>query len=294
MKYLPFFLIYLMLLCAYGCRGKQNYISESDSTQSDSIFVNDFYKSINGLSIEEFEPMISRDILEIDSTYFIEYDFPINGYAVKAILKDLRQVSNIEYTGYAYIWFFNSNSTRFIFHPTFSLSDSVVAQLKVRKVNQLKYDLIRNDNYNINELGQFGNVPFAFFDVNFDGKKELLLRHSYIGQRGTSTYTPYQPSISDSTLYNEIFIGSPNDLSIDDSGEITYCLVLDDLTEFDVNNKEIIMNLLVGWNGNQKIYFKVANRIAILYKIETFNKQWEQLVKRATYTNKGAIIEQFE
>lgn len=292
MKLTALFIMLLAPAVCFGCTNKQT--TGSDFSQTDSVFVYDFYKSINGISIDEAEPMIDRDNLEIDSTYFFEYTSPINGYIVKGIVKDLQQVSNINYSGYADLWFSDSISTRHILHSTFSLPDSVGVQLKTRKVNQLEYNLIHNENYNANELGQFSDVPFAFFDVDFDGEKELLLRHSLVGQRGISLYTPLQHTTLDTTLYDEIFIESSIDSSISESDEISYCLVLDDLTQFDINNKEIIMNLLVGLDGNQKIYFKVANRTAILYKIETFNKQWEQLVKRVTYTDTDTIIEQFE
>lgn len=197
-----------MSLCAYGCRGKQNYISESDSTQSDSIFVNDFYKSINGLSIEDVEDLIRNDLQQLDSTYFVEYDSPINGYSVKAVLKDFNPTGLSYYTAYAYMWFTDSCSTRSILHPTFALNDSIAKQLKTRTVNKLDYEIKPNEYYNFksNQLGQFSDVPFAFFDVDFDGEKELLLQHPFVGQRGRSTYSPFRLSLTDINRFEDDYI----------------------------------------------------------------------------------------
>ncbi len=277
-----------MLLCAYGCRGKQNYISESDSTQSDSIFVNDFYKSINGLSIEDVEDLIRNDLQQLDSTYFVEYDSPINGYSVKAVLKDFSPSGLSFHSGYAYMWFTDSCSTRSILHPTFALNDSIAKQLQPRTVNKLDYDIVPNEYYSFksNQLGQFSDMPFAFFDVDFDGEKELLLRHPFVGQRGRSTYSPFRFSATDNNGFEEDYIYDSIDSAIIKSDNYAHYPILDDMAQFDSANKTIILHESAGSWGNEWHYYKDCK---LVKKIVEYIEWGEYKVKRIIYRGNKSI-----
>ncbi len=243
MKSLFLFLLSLTLLWCWGCSTSQT--SDSESSLSDSTFVVNFYKSINGLSLEDVEDLIKNDLQHLDSTYFVEYDSPINGYTVKAVLKDFKPIGLSLHTGYAYMWFTDSISTRSLLHPTFALTDSIAVQLKTRIVNNLDYEITCDDYYK-SKLGQFSDVPFAFFDVDFDGEKELLLRHPFVGQRGRSTYSPFKPSPSDLYSFEDDYPYSPIDSLLIESEKYVHYPILDDMAQFDRANRTIILHESAG------------------------------------------------
>lgn len=276
------------LLVTYCLSCKHNYTSESDYTQSDSIFVNDFYKSINRLSIEDVEDLIRNDLQQLDSTYFVEYDSPINGYSVKAVLKDFNPTGLSYYTAYAYMWFTDSCSTRSILHPTFALNDSIAKQLKTRTVNKLDYEIKPNEYYNFksNQLGQFFDVPFAFFDVDFDGEKELLLQHPFVGQSGRSTYSPFRLSSTDINRFEDDYIYGAIDSLMIESDTYAYYPILDDMTQFDSANKTIILHESAGSWGNEWHYYKDCK---LVKKIVEYIEWGEYKVKRIIYRGNKSI-----
>ncbi len=281
-----FILLGLMLLWCLGCTTNQT--SYSDFSQSDSVFVYDFYNSINGIAIEEVGDLIKNDLQQLDSTYFVEYDSPINGYSIKAVLKVFKPLCLSTYTGYAYMWFTDSCSTRSILHPTFALNDSIAKQLKTRTVNKLNYNIIPNEyyNYKSNQLGQFHDVPFAFFDVDFDGEKELLLRHPFVGQRMRSTYSPFTLSSSDYNSFEDDYIYGAIDSVMIESETYAHYPILDDMAQFDSTNKTIILHESAGAWGNEWHYYKECK---LVKKIVEYIEWGEYKVKRITYRGNRSI-----
>lgn len=283
MKSLLLFLLSLTLLWCFGCSTSQT--SDSEYSLSDSTFVYNFYKSINGLSLEDVEDLIKNDLQHLDSTYFIEYDSPINGYSVKAVLKDFSPNGLCVYTALAYMWFTDSCSTRSILHPTFALDDSTAMQLKTKVVNKLDYGITCDDYYK-SKLGQFHNVPFAFYDVDFDGEKELLLRHPFIGQRGRSTYSPFKSSPTNLYLFEDDYPYSPIDSVLTESEEYAHYPILDDMAQFDSANKTIILHESAGAWGNEWLYYKDCK---LVKKIVEYFDGSKYKVKRIIYNGDKQI-----
>lgn len=286
MKSPLFALLSLILLWCLGCTTNQT--SGSDFSQADSVFVYDFYKSINGISTEDVEDLIRNDLQHLDSTYFVEYDSPINGYSVKAVLKDLSPIGLSVYTALAYMWFTDSCSIRSLLHPTFALNDSIAKQLKTRTVNKLNYNIIPNEyyNYKSNQLGQFHDVPFAFFDVDFDGEKELLLRHPFVGQRMRSTYSPLRLSSTDCNSFEDDYIYGAIDSVMIESETYAHYPILDDMAQFDNANKTIILHESAGAWGNEWHYYKECK---LVKKIVEYIEWGEHKVKRIIYKGDKAI-----
>lgn len=282
-----------ILLLSIGCTDRQTP-DYSGHRATDSILVYNFYKSINGLSLKDIDDLIRTDLQQLDSIYYIEYPTNINGYSVKAVVKGFRNVVSTDYMGKAYLWFSDSCSTRAILHTSFALADSIANHLKTRSVNKLDYDNRPVDYYNINQLGQFRNVPFAFFDIDFDGKKELLLRLPHVGQRGVSEYYPLVESSLDFNYFDDFINTTGNTDVMIGFDKYAYCPLLDDMTEYDEKNREVIVSETAGWDGNEKLYYKVKGENFNLYKIETFTMIWDQLVKRVTYLETDSIVEYFE
>ena len=285
MKRLPLFLISLLLFCA--CCNKDKHIkSEEFKNYTDSIFVYDFYKSIKGLSLEDIDDLISNDLRHLDSIFYIVYSTQINGYSVKAVLKDFHSVGMCVFTGYAYMWFTDSCSTRSLLHPTFALNDSIAKQLKTRTVNKLNYNITPDEYYKSNQLGQFYNVPFAFFDVDFDGEKELLLRHPFIGQRLRSTYSPFRLSAIDHNSFEDDYIYDSIDSAMIKSDEYAYYPILDDMAQFDNTNKILILHESAGAWGNEWHYYKDCK---LVKKIVEYIEWGEYKVKRIIFHNNKSI-----
>ncbi len=281
--------LFIMLLALAVCFGRTNkQTTGSDFSQADSVLVYDFYKSINGISIEDVEDLIKNDLQQLDSTYFVEYDSPINGYSVKAVLKDFHFNVLSVYIAYAYMWFTDSCSTRSLQHPTFALNDSIAKQLKTRTVNKLDYTIIPNEYYKSNQLAQFRDVPFAFFDVDFDGEEELLLRHPFVGQRLRSTYSPFRLSSIDHNSFEDDYIYDSIDSVMIESDEYAHYPILDDGAQFDRTNKIIILDESAGAWGNEWHYYKDCK---LIKKIVEYIDDWgERKVKRIIYKG-GKTIE---
>lgn len=284
MKAPLFVLLSLILLSCLGCTTKQT--SDSESLHTDSVFVYEFYKSINGIAIEDVEDLIRIDLQHLDSTYFVEYDSPINGYSVKAVLKDLSPICLNVYTALAYMWFTDSCSTRSILHPTFALNDSIAEQLKTRTVNKLNCNIIPDEYYNSNQLGQFQDVPFAFFDVDFDGEKELLLRHPFVGQRSRSTYSPFRLSSIDHNRFEADYIYASIDSAMMESDKYAHYPILDDMVQFDNINKTIILHASAGAWENEWHYYKDCK---LIKKIVEYIDGGERKVKRIIYKGDKTI-----
>lgn len=59
MRFTYWLLMFLTLGVCYGCTNKQTVCYALP--QEDSVFVYDFYKSMNGISIEDVEDFITKD-----------------------------------------------------------------------------------------------------------------------------------------------------------------------------------------------------------------------------------------
>lgn len=132
---------------------------------------------------DEFECFIGKKV-------FIKYEKPIEGYDVKALVyadstiatgyralidysKDGKSVSQIETTEF--------------FLPNIDISD-----LKSGDIISATYDLPDFPENGVVKLEAFENLPFFFIDVDFDGKKELLINKARLGQRNMNAYKPVE------------------------------------------------------------------------------------------------------
>lgn len=93
-------------------------------------------------------------------------------------------------------------------------------------------------------------MPFGFFDVDFDGEKELLLRHPSIGQRESNGYSGYKISHTEDGNFEEVS-------AISDLQKKKYFPVLDNFTEIDTMNKCLILKYYKGndeWSIEKYFY----------------------------------------
>lgn len=284
MKQFLFVFIIIFTLGMLSCSQKPS--------DKDRLFVEDFYSDIQGFSISAKDSLIHEALNTMDSTYYVVLASPIHGYSVKASISSLRE-SSLGYIGEALLMFKKDEITRIIWHPTYFVSDTLFNRLTPRRLNRVELEELDTIHFNRHQLGQFSDLPFAFFDIDFDGEKELLIRHPFEGQRFRSAYSPFKESLIDKHQFEEDYIYEPIDSLIINDGEYAYFPILDDQTEFDFKNKEIIVWLSAGWTGNEKLFYKVKDRRPLLCRKEVYYCGYDTLGIRITYTHSSSEVEYF-
>lgn len=256
-------LLYLiMALSVTACAPKSNkFQATSELNSADSLLVAEFYKPYiqskfgnDTIAIRQF---IRQEAESLDSCYLIHYKQPINGYDIRMGIKDKYQkYEEVECYGNMII----SNEGKAIC-DTFNiyLSDSVYNGLATHKINELDYVetlYTYYDNAKYPHLGQFHKMPFAFFDTDFDGEKELILRVQGAGQRHRDCYC----SISLVWENPCHWIDDCALLFADDVSKENYrYFPFDDMTQFDSKNKVFIFHQSVAVWGNEWHYYKIEN-----------------------------------
>ncbi len=94
-----------------------------------------------------------------------------------------------------------------------------------------------------------GYAPFFFVDVNFDGKKDLILNYRRQGQRHLNLYRAY---LRNDYRYN-------TDLLYRQTEELPY-VKFDDATEFNREKKEIVLHYSGGAFNWRVSYYRKNNK----------------------------------
>ena len=318
MRRLPFLFIMLALLGAYGCGNRQQQPTTDNTTDSsmidtitdslmvdsmpqpdkhqasyelnpaDSLLVADFYKLFiqsrfgnDSVAIQRF---IRQQAASLDSCYLIHFKQLINGYDIRMNINDIRCADYEQ--SYCDGDMIIANGKKVICDSTFfyciPLPDSVCDRLVTHKINELDYAKPSDPYYygfKYPTLVQFSDMPFAFFDIDFDGEKELLLRGLGYCQRGRDGYQVISLNWETPCHWVE-------DSMIPDE--------LDDATQYDIKNKTLIFSISAGaWENKWLYYKKIKNGKWKHVKdiIEYFEPNQDSLiykVKRITYHDKGS------
>lgn len=248
MKILYFYIIALISFFLYSCNGSKTYKEDANSlslnnsiTSSPNIYNYDEENILEENEAENDE-CIDDEIDIDDLEYKLKFDYAntINGYKVTIAIRNTREYIE-DYSCWAYISLERENKTFTILHPTFIISQSDFNKLSTGKIKALKYKIPHTSQYKDNELGHFKDVPFAFFDIDFDGEKELLLRHPSIGQRGSNGYNAYKIPQNEDKDFEEVTLY----YSIRKAHDFP---ILDDYTEVDFKNKNIIIRNIGGYD----------------------------------------------
>lgn len=264
-----------------------NHTLRGENKISTNNEFSDFYKGLTNDSIGFWEKQIEID-QNCDSIYYFQYADSINGFSIKGNLRNIRSELGCNYIGDAILIFSKKDFISYLFHPLFEISDSVFNKLHYGRLNIINYDLGELEYFNENQLGQYWEVPFAMYDIDFDGKNEILLKYPGLGQRGRNIYIPHW--IDEQT---ERFVDSPQLIEKLDSlylnnPEYAYYYTLDDQTEFDRVKNDIILFESAGAYGSSRHFYKVKNRLPSLYKKKTYN---EHNIEIITYIDNDTIVE---
>lgn len=255
-------------------------ISNKDTSYEDSIrhiLIKEFYSEYLGSNIDDtlsvLESFLPKDC------YFINVNPTINNYEVKIVASFDSNSYLDRRTGRAYISFKKDNAITLFYHVNYFISDSLFNQLNPLKINEIRYNIPQKSTKV--KLGTFSDYSFFFLDINFDGEQELITTNPGIGQRFLNAYYPHK-LLSNNEWEHDTFY---------DSISQNYLYpVLDDWTELNYRNKEVIISLSSGYSGNQKDFYKATKGKLKLLKKETYYCYWDSLSKRVVYTGNDSIV----
>lgn len=255
MKYLLFALFTFIVV---SCGSSQ----DADIKYSKSARLNlikDFYAPyIDSNNIEDsikYQNFIDQEVAALDSCYLIHYTNTINGFDIRMRVDSIWRVFN-DIICNANIIISNGDRAIAISQLNISLADSIFNNLNKHHINEITYTIKKSPYYkNLKypHLGEYRDLPFFFFDTNFDGENELILRVAGVGQRGRSCYYPIKLDWDNDCDRNWSFISGIAEI------ESYRFDPFDDMTQFDSTNKTFILHLSVRYWENEWHYYKVEN-----------------------------------
>lgn len=203
---------------------------------------------------------------------YVKYKKPVNGYKVDAIWFPIGEsiwgLGNL-LTGPAILRFHDGSRGFTILHEQFFPSASIASKAEDKGIMPTERSIILDyedtkdgEKYPYHDIFK-GYAPFFFIDVNFDGKKDLVLNYRNQGQRHTNMYRAY---LRDGDYFD-------TDLLYRQTEKMPF-REFDDLTEFDSTTKQIILHSHGGaFSWTKEYYEKNKNQYARdefdLVKIQT-------------------------
>ncbi len=280
MKYLLFALFTFIVVSCGSSQDADNKYSKSARLN----LIKDFYTPyINSNSIEDsikYQNFIDQEVAALDSCYLIHYTNTINSYDMRMRVDSVWHVHN-DIICNANIIISNGDRAIAISQVNISLPDSIFNSLNKHHINEITYTTKKSPYYkNLKypHLGEYGDLPFFFFDTNFDGENELILRVAGVGQRGRNCYYPLKLNWDNDSSRSWEFISGIDEI------ESYRFDPFDDMTQFDSANKTFILHLSVRYWENEWHYYKVENdEIKLVKKIVEYFDWGEYKVKRIEY-----------
>lgn len=261
MKFLFGCLNVILVFCLFGCESE---IKHYESFGIDSIQPNDGTLKVN-----------------------IKYRKPVNGYEVSVVClvdtlynKDILMGKTNAIYGKAYLHF-KKDKTVFIIQ-NISFADPKLMN-NVRTLNDGEIVELDYTPYTATDSLAFSNIntPFFFWDIDFDGEKELISTvFDGMGYSGHSSYDVYKiPQYGKHAILHKLNYEPFNEI--------------DDYTEIDSINKMIIIPYGIGLRyAGVKKYGLIGTSTISDETIKTFlsNKWMLMKIEQYDYTNSKPII----
>lgn len=144
------------------------------------------------LSFEQMDSVFFKEYREQKKHIYIRYKQPVEGYTVTALCTmdglDIIFSENNGIHGKALLRFENDSTHFYIYNSSFS--DSILyygmkKEIKDKEVIYIDYRPISDNDI------CYCSTPFFFHDVNFDGRKELLINKWQTRPKGHSSFDVY-------------------------------------------------------------------------------------------------------
>lgn len=144
------------------------------------------------LSFEQMDSVFFKEYREQKKHIYIRYKQPVEGYTVTALCTmdelDILFSENNGIHGKALLRFENDSTHFYIYNSSFS--DSILyygmkKEIKDKEVIYIDYRPISDNDI------CYCSTPFFFHDVNFDGRKELLINKWQTRPKGHSSFDIY-------------------------------------------------------------------------------------------------------
>lgn len=282
----------IFALCVVACGSKSQTTEISNISPKDSLLVAEFYKPYiqskfgnDSIAIQQF---IWQKTESLDSCYLIHYKQPINGYDIRMTVDSVEEtVNDIICNGSIIV----SNGDKAICIDQFPicLSDSLLNGLLKCQINEVEYTIKKHpyqENLKYPHFGEYKDTPFLFFDTDFDGENELVIRNVGVGQRSLNCYYPIKLNWNtcEWNIADDMICGN-GDIMTD-----AHFYPFDDMTQFDYAHKTFILYLSAGWWDNEWHYYKVDNgERKLIKKIVEYDRNAPK-VKRITYHGNDSTI----
>lgn len=167
-----------------------------------------------------------KNKIKLENTLTIAYSDVINDFKIKIIWTPRSEYYG--YIGSATIALTNTktNRTSYIINNFCSIENEIIKKIKI--TNKGEYLILEKD-YNFKIDYNSNNSSFYFKDINFDNKKELLIKEAGLGQRGVNAIKVYEYSFGMHSDYADFW------------DKINYepFNSLDDMSNIDLENKKI-------------------------------------------------------
>lgn len=281
------FIVILLLLTASITIGSLQYISQKSehTPTSDTLFLAQFYKEyLSTLNATDRKKFLMEKTDELDSTFYIQFKQPINGYIVKMAVTDTARIYlNNGYQGLADYYFIKDNSACNVTSPC-KLPDTI--HFSNREIIELDYTPPLIDYTKPVELFTLSHLTLFFFDADFDGEEEVLLNAPECSQRHADAYAIFKlPKKKGDTIQN--FNYAFYEFVLEDGYLIGNAV--DEYTQFDFQSKTVIQYESNGViDGNRQLYYKIENNKATLTKIETYH-DGDSIAKREFFMPNDTI-----
>lgn len=259
MKNLLYILFLFTLLTVISCS------NSTDSTDEEHEFAEYSNSSIYPEEFRMFAP--SR-------VCFIDFTNEIENMKAKVAVHDYL-FSDSVLVGNAEIIFYQNDSTPSLYFraPYFGMRGVPVDTIRNSQILRLTY---KTPKYDINKpisFDTFRDVPFFFLDVNFDGKKDFVIKNFQLGQRWYDAYQAYD-------VTNDIDGSYGYDYLYDDLRGVAPYQDLDDLSEIDYTKKEISTYMYGGYSDSRKTIYKYINGKITLHSTEDYDSLGRVLARR--------------
>jgi hypothetical protein len=257
MKNLLYLIILIFCIVVFGCNKVEQAKNDVENEDKFQVKYPEEFKDFEG------------------NICFIKYKNKIENHSVKVILHSFWFDYDRKWLcGSAEIMFYKNETTPDMYFrsPRFCV-ETPYDTVKNGDVIELEYKLPKVDYSKPFRLDPFYLTPFFFLDVNFDGKKELVLSRFGDAQRGATAFVAYDVSdpVSGYLGYDYLY---------DDIRGVAPYADMDYLTEIDYKKKEI-STFSYGGNGlSEKNVYRLINGKIKLVAYEDYDSMGFRLARR--------------